>query len=321
MTNKIITLIIISLLISSNYCCASDSVKKLVPEAEKIVLAGLNNSDIAIKDNVIEVIAAGQITDMMPKVVALLDDPAVAVRFTAAVAIGDMQYKQAEKKLKKMLKDPDLNVAIAACYALYKIDNDEKDLKSIEDFASNSSQLLQANVAMLLGKLKNQSSLHILYKLKDNPSSSDAVAYNATEAIARIGDIKIYQKIWALLISVYVDDRCMGVQAMGALGGGKGKNALLTMLDDAEPQVRLIAAGQLGELGDKSGQSVVLTYLNSAPPAEKSIAERRNVLAAMAIGQIGSEELTAHLSKLLNNESSFVRLAAVRSVFLLAKPR
>jgi HEAT repeat protein len=136
-----------------------------------------------------------------------------------------------------------------------------------------------------------------------------------------MGDVKIYQKIWTLLISVYVDDRCMGIQAMGALGGDKGRNAILTMLEDSEPQVRLIAAGQLGELGDKSGQSVVLAYLNSTPQAEKSIFERRNVLAAMAIGQIGSEELIAHLPKLLNNESPFVRLAAARSVFLLTKPR
>jgi HEAT repeat protein len=311
---------IITILTAINYCCGSESIKNLVPDAEKIVADELKNSNISVRDNVIEVIASCQKTEMMPKVAAFLDDPAVPVRFTAAVAIGDTQYKQGVNKLIKLLKDPDLNVVAAACYALYKLEGGEKYLKSLEDYALVSDQIVKANVAMLLGKLKSQRSLPILYKLKDNPTSSDSVTYNATEAIARIGDEKIYTRIWTLLISVYVDDRCMGIQAMGALGSEKGKNAILTMLDDDDPQVRLIAAGQLGQLGDKSGLSTVLEYLNNPPQqVEKTISERRNVLAALAIGQIGSEPLIAHLPKLLKNESPFVRLAATKSVFILAK--
>jgi HEAT repeat protein len=310
---------IITILTAINYCWGAESVKNLVPEAEKIVADELKNPNISIKDNIIEVIASSQKTEMMPKVAAFLDDSAVPVRFTAAMAIGDMQYSQSAGKLKRLLNDPDLNVAAAACYALYKIGGEEKYLKSLEDYALATDQIVKANVAMLLGKLKSQRSLPILYKLKDNPTSSDSVTYNATEAIARIGDPKIYNRIWTLLISIYVDDRCMGVQAMRAMGNEKGKNAILTMLEDDNPQVRLIAAEQLGQLGDKSGESVVLTCLNSAQPAEKAAAERQNVLAALAIGQIGTEPLIAHLPKLLKNESPFVRLAASKSVFIIAK--
>ncbi len=310
---------IITILTAINYCWGAESIKNLVPEAEKIVADELKNSNISIKDTVIEVIASGQKTEMMPKVAAFLNDSAVPVRFIAAMAIGDMQYSQSAGKLKKLLNDPDLNVAAAACYALYKIGGEEKYLKSLEDYALVSDQIVKANVAMLLGKLKSQRSLPILYKLKDSPTSSDSVAYNATEAIARIGDEKIYNRIWTLLISVYVDDRCMGVQAMGALGTEKGKNAILTMLDDDNPQVRLVAAGQLGQLGDKSGQSVVLAYLNGPQSVEKAVSERQNVLAALAIGQIGTEPLIAHLPKFLKNESPFVRLAGAKSVFIIAK--
>ncbi|MGD0785309.1 MAG: HEAT repeat domain-containing protein [Sedimentisphaerales bacterium] len=310
---------IITILTAINYCNGSESVKNLVPEAEKIVADELNNSNISVRDNVIEVIASCQKTEMMPKVAAFLNDSAVPVRFIAAMAIGDMQYTQSVSKLKKLLNDPDINIAAAACYALYKISGEEKYLKSLEDYALVTDQTVKANVAMLLGKLKNPRCLPILYKLKDSQTSSDSVAYNATEAIARIGDEKIYNRIWTLLISVYVDDRCMGVQAMGALNTEKGKNAILTMLDDDNPQVRLVAAGQLGQLGDKSGQSVVLEYLNSPQSLEKAVSERQNVLAALAIGQIGTEPLIAHLPKLLKNESPFVRLAGAKSVFIIAK--
>jgi len=113
----------------------------------------------------------------------------------------------------------------------------------------------------------------------------------------------------------------MGTRAMGAFGGSKGANAIITILDDEVPEVRLAAAEELGILGDKSGEIVVLEYLNNPEQVEKAISERRNTLAALAIGQIGTEPLIAHLPKLLKNESPFVQLACTKSIFILAKGR
>ena len=317
--NKLNTIFIISLLITTNYCSGSETVKSLVPEAEKIVLNSLKSQNAGIRANAVEVISEGKKTELMENVVVLLDDPAISVRFSAVVAMGDMQYGPSEAKLKQLLKDPDLNVAVAAAYALYKIGGDIKYLNPIEDSAGSVDQTVKANVAMLLGKLKSKHSLPILHKLKDNLDSSDAVALNATEAIARIEpDDKIYKKIWTMLISVYADKRYMGIHAMGAFGGVKGANAIITLLDDESPEVRLAAAEQLGMLGDNSGQIVVQEYLNNPEQVEKPIMNRRNVLAALAIGQIGSEPLIAHLPKLLKNESPSVQLAAAESIFILA---
>ncbi|MFA5292804.1 MAG: hypothetical protein WC496_07195 [Phycisphaerae bacterium] len=317
--NKLNTIFIISLLITANYCTGSETVKSLVPEAEAIVLNSLKSSDARIRANAVEVISEGKKTEMMENVVALLDDPAVAVRFAAVVAIGDMLYGPGEAKLKPLLKDPDLNVAVATAYALYKIGGDIKYLKPIEDSADSPDQTVKANVAMLLGKLKSKHSLPILHKLKDDLNAGDAVALNATEAIARIEpNDEIYKKIWTMLISVYADKRYMGVRAMGAFGGVKGANAIITLLDDEVAEVRLAAAEQLGMIGDNSGQIVILEYLNNPEQAEKPIIDRRNVLAALAIGSIGTEPLIAHLPKLLKNESQPVRLAAAESIFILA---
>ena len=318
--NKMRVILVITILITSTYGAGSEAIKSLVPNAEKIVLNGLKSSDARIRSNAIEVVASGQKIELMPKVVALLDDTDMPVRFTAAVALGDTQYKAGEKKLVQSLKDADLNVVIAASYALCKLGNQEY-LAMIENSAKADDQTVKANAAMLLGKLKSKRSLPLLYKLKDNPDSSDTVAFNAVEAIARIGDDKIYSKIWTMLISVYADDRYMGVYAMGAFGGVKGANAIITLLDDDVVEVRLTAAEELGMLGDNSGQIVVLEYLNSPESAEKETIERRNTLAALAIGQIGTEPLIAHLPKLLKNDSPFVRLAAAKSIFILANGR
>jgi HEAT repeat protein len=194
-----------------------------------------------------------------------------------------------------------------------------RHLAVIQKATEANDPTVKANAAMLLGKLKSTESLAILYRLKDNEKSSDAVAFSAAEAIARIGDEKIYPKIWTMLISVYADDRCMGIRAMGALGTDKGANTILTMLDDDVPQVRLLAAEQLGALGNKSGQFVVLEYLSGSQQQEKFVAENCNVLAALGIGQIGTEKLVQYLPKLLKNESVTVQLAVAESVFILAK--
>ena len=124
-----------------------------------------------------------------------------------------------------------------------------------------------------------------------------------------------------MLISVYADDRYMGAHAMAAFGGSRGANALITMLDDEIAEVRLIAAERLATLGDKSGKIVVLDYLNSPAPEDKVVANRCNVIAALAIGQIGGEQLKAYLPKLLKSDSAFTQLAAAKSILLLDKSR
>jgi HEAT repeat protein len=301
-----------------NYCKASEAAKGLVAEAQRAVLAGLKSPDGRIRANAIEVVSAGQKDTFLPKIVELLSDPVMPVRFAAAVALGDTQYEKAEKQLQQLLNDPDLNVKIAAAYALCKM-GQMQYLPIIEKAAGVEDQTVGANAAWLLGKLKSAKSLAILYHLKDSKDSSDSVAFSATEAIAKIGDEKIYAKIWTMLISVSADDRYMGICAMGALGGDKGANAILTMLDDEVTEVRLTAAEQLGTLGDLSGQLVVLEYLTNSQRQEKIIAERCNTLAALAIGQIGTEKLVEYLPKLLKNDSPAVRLAAAKSVFILAE--
>jgi HEAT repeat protein len=314
---KYISIFVITVICISSYGFGVD-IGSLVPEAERIVSQGLNASDAGIKANAIEVVSSAQKTKFAPRVTELLKDPQVLVRFAAALAIGDLQYKKSEPPLHSLLNDSDINVRIAAAYALCKL-GQKQYLSVIQASASQDDPTIQANAAMLLGKLKSTESLPILYKLKDNQNSTDVIAYNAAEAIARIGDEKIYNKIWALLISAYWDDRYRGTRAMGAFGGTKGAHALLTMLDDEVVEVKLSAAEQLGTLGDPSGQIIVLEYLaQSDNKDEKQVIDRRNTLAAMAIGAIGGEKLTEYLPKLLKNDSPVVRLAAAKSVFILA---
>jgi HEAT repeat protein len=215
-----------------------------------------------------------------------------------------------------LLLDEDQNVRIAASYTMSKLGSPEYALL-IHKAIVSPNQSVRANAALLMGKGADSSVLKFLYWALRNKDSTDKVRFNAVEAIARLGDDRIIEKIWTMLISAYHDDRVFGCGVMGALGTAKAKEALLTMLDDDVLEVRLAAAEQLGMLRDKSGQEKVMEVFsnNLRSGLAKDDVERANVRTALAIGRIATPALNRFLPELLQNESRLVRLAAAKAVF------
>jgi HEAT repeat protein len=295
----------------------------LRPLAFRIILDALADPNPRVRVNAIEVVAdTGQIR-LMPKVHRLLGDPFVPVRFAAALAVGDMQYALAKTSVGRLLKDKDDNVILAACYAMYRLgypqyaDVYRKAIKT-------KDQKLRANAAFLLGKTGDRNALVSLYWALRDKDSDDIVALNAAESIARLGDERIYPRIWTMLISARWDDRVMGTKAMAALRTREAANALVTMLDDDVIEVRLAAAQQLGALKSTVGESEVRQILANnliAGLQNKEAREHAYVLAALAIGRIATPPLTRFLPKMLKNESVFVRLAAAEAVLRSADNR
>jgi len=291
------------------------SIDELVPEATRIIQEGLSDADPQIRANAIEVIAATKQIKQMPKVQRLLEDDFVPVRFAAALAVGDLEYSFAESSVKQLLEDKDENVRIAADYALSKL-GAGSSFELVRKAAASSDQTVRANAAFLLGKSGDKNSLKWLWWTLQHKDSDYKARFNAAEAIARLGDERIDEKLLAMLISVYADDRVIGVKAMGALGTEKAKNFLITKLDDDVLEVRLAAAEQLGMLGETTGEAEVLKVFmkNLTAGLDKAELERVNTLTALAIGQIGTASVTKFLPHLLKNESKFVRIAAAKAV-------
>jgi len=291
--------------------------KKLQPEAEKIIQQAISDNDPQIQTKAIEVIADTEQTKLMPKIVNLLQSSSVPVRFSAALATGDLKYQPAKKQLSYLLQDKNKNVQIAAAFALYKLGDKEK-IKLIQKAIEDKNQTLRANATFLLGKSGDKTSLKALYWVMRNENSSDAVSLQAAQAIAQLRDGKIYSKIWTMLISTYANDRLMGARAMGALGSLRAKNALFGMLNDNVLEVRLVAAEQLGKLNDNLGTPTVIEVFEKNLLQQREIQDqiRVKVLTTLAIGQICDEKLTKFLPKLIKDESKFVRIAAAKAVFL-----
>jgi HEAT repeat protein len=283
--------------------------------ARQTVLAGLADSDPRIRANAVEVVASAREVGLMPQVPGLLADKVVPVRFAALLAVGDLKWAAAKDSIAPLLKDPNPNIRIAACYVLSRFGQSECYQSICEAIASND-QTVRANAALLLGKSGNKDGIRFLYWTLQRDDSSDTVVLQTAEAIAMLRDPRIYKKLWTMLISLYTDDRVIGIRAMGALGTDEAKNAIVTMLDDPVPEVRLAAAGQLGKLGDTAGEAEVLAVFEKNLLANLDVQgqERAKILAALAIGEIGKDCLAKYLPTLLQDPSKAVRLAAARAV-------
>lgn len=334
MKKVFVSVLAIVIILSCDFCTASaerntnyehdrSAVRVYGPRktAYNIVIEALSSKQGRVRANAIEVVADGKQVGLMAEVVKRLDDTVMPVQFAAAMAVGDTKYRPATDKIKSMLNSTDKNVAMAAAYAMVKMGKTE-NIQIIVTGLKDSDETVEANAAFMAGKLGYRPAIPLLEAIKDNPDSSDTAAFNATEALARLGDEKIYEKIWTMLISVYADDRFMGVNAMAALKTSKAVGAIYTMLDDEIAEVRLTAAEKLGSLGEKGGEAVVLKHLDGEPGPEtdKTVIERQNAMAAMAIGTIGTERLAKYLPGLLKSESQMVQLAAAKAVFLMEKP-
>jgi len=303
----------------SNAAAGSPVSNELEVQATQIIQQALANSNPQVRASVIETVAALPISrarKFMPEVQQLLKDEFVPVKFAAAVTIGDTGYSQARGDITQLLKDDNENVKIAAAYAAYKLGS-AGGLAIIRASLKSRDQSARANAAFLLGKSGEspRQVLPLLYETMRDETSDEKVILSSIEAIARLGDNKIYQKLWAMLISAYADDRVCGVRAMGALGTSQARDSILTMLKDDLPEVRLVAAEQLGNMGDIAGEKVVINALTKdiANSQDHETKARIQTLAALAIGQIRTPTLKNFLPELLKSEFQFARLAAAKA--------
>ena len=294
------------------------NVDRLRPGAIEIIRDGLADESPIIRSYAIEVVSATGTKELVSIVVQLLKDDTVEVRFAAALAIGDMRYLAAQYSLRRLLNDTNENIKIGAAYALTRLGKgDFRDI--IRRLTKSKDQTARANAVMLLGKLGSKGDMQLLYQTLRALDSDDKVKIQAVEALATLGDEKIYQsKCWPLLISKYADDRIMGIRAMGQLGTAEAKNAIQTMLYDDILEVRLYAAGQLGVLGDTAGEDEVAVYLSQNLQNKNKWFEAGDT-AVTAIGQIGTNALAKFLPVFIDSRNRLIRLSAAQSVLLLTQ--
>jgi len=294
----------------------------LKSKAYDVIARSLNDADPIIRSNAVGVVGEIRLMPLMPRVVQLMGDPIVPVRFQALIAAGDMRYTRAAQQIQQVYLSPqqDINVRMAAAYALVKmgsLQHADYYMRQIK----HTDCTIRANAALLIGKGAHRSGLPMLEWAINDQQSDERVRLQALESLAMLQWPSAYEKIWTRLISAFADDRIMGIQAMAHLRSHQAVGAITTMLDANEvPEVRLAAAEQLGKLGDPIGESVVMEVLEKRPSGDPATRMRIKIMVAMAVGEIDSERLPQHLPKLLKDPSKMVQLAAAKAIFRQGMP-
>jgi hypothetical protein len=94
---------------------------KLQAKAAATVQTALSDTTAYMRNHAIEISIETQQQYLMPEILKRLDDSSVAVRFTAAIAVGEMNCRTCQEQLKKSLEDKNENVRIAAAYAMIRL--------------------------------------------------------------------------------------------------------------------------------------------------------------------------------------------------------
>jgi HEAT repeat protein len=288
--------------------------------AIEIIKEAASDRNPLIRLGAIEAIVICRCGELYPLIEQGLADDVDAVRFGAALAVGDLGYGKAAGKVSDMFESSDQNEKIAAAYALLKLgDNDMDYHKAIVSALQSSDDTLSANAALIMGKLRAKKYIGLLRWAFQNKQGQEKTQIQAIESLAMLGYTDIASKAWALMISKRADDRVMGVITMYHLNTYDARNAIKTMLEDDILEVRLIAAGRLEALNSSDGREVITQFFEE--DVKKLSGEDRARALTHAIDAIRFSKnlrLSEYLPGYLNDENIAVRLHSAIAILCIS---
>jgi len=262
-----------------------------------------------------------------------LGDENPAIRFAAAMAIGDVRYAPAKPYLLKMAADkkvePNRFVFCAVIYALYQLSNTDYT-GHLGRLVFDREKEVRASAVLAMGKMGEPSAIELLKKLYAQ-EQDPTVRLRAVEAMAMLGDLRSVNLLEAYTKSQFMDERIDAITSMARAPGPRTVFVLQQILSNQrqQPYVRIAAAEALGRLGKADEQAYELCVLAAQDPegmlrrqtgsavvGEVQVASLQQ-LAAHALGWIGRVSAVRVLQPLLNSQRNGVRVASAASILRL----
>jgi HEAT repeat protein len=279
----------------------------LVAAARQQLEAAARSPDATLRSNALEAMRDVPDDVSSRSILKGLEDEKPIVRFTAAMAAGELRLADAKQPLLGMVDDPDPNVQIAVRFALHKL-GDTRYSHDLEKTARDENPGVRGNTALALGLLGEKSGLKILKVLRTDVHA--AVRQQASEAMWRLGDASARDDLLALTVSGYADDQMIGYLALAGPRKPEVSKFVSSGLVSDYQEVSLVAARAMGMLGSDAGYGVALKGAKSGQAAQR-------FLAALAFGAIGRTDAQPLLRDLVKDKDPKVRVAAAAAVLQL----
>lgn len=258
-------------------------------------------------------------------IVKSLSDETVAVRSAAAIAVGDRKIESARSKLETMLSDPDIMIRLCVGYGLEKL-GDTRFVNWYDNALESSIERYAGQSCLLLGKLGTdgyrQNSIEKLREVMSRAGQKPYIRLQAAEALARLGDSSVKQRLLDFAGSGYADDRLLTISALKLLGSNECYAMLSVLAYDDQLEVKLSALRALGTLAGEEDRAPAYQALKYQDPyQDESVTQRIRHLAILAIGSFGRDGDLSILKDFINGKDQMLALTACIAVLDWGKAR
>ena len=312
-----------------------------ITEAHIVVRQSIGDENKVIRTRALEAVALFMSPESHSLLLqALNDKKSQSVRIAAALAIGDLKYAPAEKRLLEMISTDKkvgeryIRVLPSICYALSRLGH-EKYMTVLGHMLTSQEIGIRANTAMVMGKIGDPAAIEPLRAVLYN-EQEDGVKLAIEEALANLGNLAAKGRLEGYVMGRFVDVRINACLALAKYNPSRAKVVLRSLFDDEKlPPVKLIAAGELGRInaGDRETYEFCVRcatdpmgVLSEAYSSNEEQMKTESIfLRRQAILALGwSKQLMAVdlLMGMMKDADAGVRIAAATSVLrLLADER
>ncbi|MCH8822929.1 MAG: HEAT repeat domain-containing protein [Planctomycetes bacterium] len=252
-----------------------------------------------------------------------LVDPNRAVRFAAAMSIGQLRMKHLAHLAEPLLHDPSQSVQAAAIYALHRCGH-QVDLTPLAVMILSNKPEIRGNAAMVLGDLGDRSAAEMIRRAVRRPMPRIPLArvklvnLQMAEALVKLGREEEMTVIRAALFAPNEQGEISALACMicGRLKDGQvipDLNNLARGEDESKrpAEIRMAATWALAKIRSGLAQtSVPMEYL------ENELFQLR-AQAASTLGVMGDPAVLPKLGALLQDPHPLVQIAAAGAILRL----
>lgn len=264
--------------------------------------------------------------EVLPWIRHALNDESPAVRFAAAMALGQREDRTSVASIRKLLGSAESSDQIAAAGALHLLGDYSASGKLADYLFDRTNDSARRHAAFVLGRLGEPGANKILAKCMS--PKDPGLRANVLESMALLGSKKAKSKLVAGVYNGLGAEETFALTVLGRLRDSQYRKIFLDKLSAGKHlETKLAAARALGLLGSGDGYALAASSMNfSAKKDEKNDPAinqtfRVRQLAASTLGAIRDRRALPLLETMMNEaDDPRLQIAAAKAILDIVGP-